>query len=68
MLGIERRILGERAGRWGDHAAILAHPAKPLHAHEVAGATPEAREESTIAATAKDLAFIKARFAEAYVQ
>ena len=34
--------------------------------YEVAGATPAAQEANTLAAAARDLAFVKARVAEAY--
>jgi L-ribulose-5-phosphate 3-epimerase len=64
--------MGEGMVNWKAYFALLAkaafHGPVSLHLeYEVPGATPEAREESTIAATAKDLAFIKARLAEAYV-
>ena len=64
--------MGEGMVNWKAYFALLAkagfHGPVSLHLeYEVAGATPEAKEESTIAATAKDLAFIKARLAEAYV-
>lgn len=65
--------MGDGMVNWKAYFALLAkagfHGPVSMHLeYEVPGATPEAREESTIAATAKDLAFIKARFAEAYVQ
>ena len=64
--------MGEGMVNWKAYFALLAkarfHGPVSMHLeYEVPGATPEAKEESTIAATAKDLAFIKARFAEAYV-
>lgn len=64
--------MGEGMVNWKAYFALLAkagfHGPVSMHLeYDVAGATPEAKEESTIAATAKDLAFIKARFAEAYV-
>jgi hypothetical protein len=34
--------------------------------YEIAGATPAAQEENTLAAAARDFAFVKARLAEAY--
>jgi len=42
-------------------------PASLHQEYQVPGATPDAREENTLAAAAKDLAFIKARLAEAYL-
>ena len=64
--------MGEGMVNWKAYFALLAkanfHGPVSMHLeYEVAGATPEAKEESTIAATIKDIAFIKARFAEAYV-
>jgi sugar phosphate isomerase/epimerase len=64
--------MGEGMVNWKAYFALLAkanfHGPVSLHLeYEMPGATPQAREDSTIAATAKDLAFIKARFAEAYV-
>jgi len=64
--------MGEGMVNWKAYFALLAkanfHGPVSLHLeYEMPGATPQAREESTIAATAKDLAFIKARLAEAYV-
>ncbi len=64
--------MGEGMVNWKAYFALLAkagfHGPVSLHLeYEMPGATPAAREVSTIAATAKDLAFIKARVAEAYV-
>ena len=64
--------MGEGMVNWKAYFALLAkagfHGPVSLHLeYEVPGATPEAVETNTIAATAKDLAFIKARLAEAYV-
>jgi L-ribulose-5-phosphate 3-epimerase len=63
--------LGEGMVDWTRYCAMLAkanfHGPVSLHLeYEIPGATPEAEEENTIAATAKDLAFLKARFKEAY--
>ena len=64
--------MGEGMVNWKAYFALLAkagfHGPVSLHLeYEVPGATPEAVEANTIAAAAKDLAFVKARLAEAYV-
>jgi sugar phosphate isomerase/epimerase len=56
---------------WKQYFAALAkagfHGPVSLHMeYEIAGATPAARERSTLAAAARDLAFLKARLGEAY--
>jgi L-ribulose-5-phosphate 3-epimerase len=64
--------LGEGMVKWKAYFAMLAkagfHGPVSLHLeYEIPGATPEALEANTIAAAAKDLAFVKAGLAEAYV-
>ena len=64
--------MGEGMVNWKAYFAMLAkagfHGPTSLHLeYEIPGATPEAVEANTIAAAVKDLAFIKARLAEAYV-
>ena len=64
--------MGEGMVNWKAYFAMLAkagfHGPASLHLeYDVPGATSEAREESTLAAAAKDLAFVKARVAEAYL-
>jgi L-ribulose-5-phosphate 3-epimerase len=64
--------MGEGMINWKAYFALLAkanfHGPVSLHLeYEIPGDTPEAVETNTIAAAAKDLAFIKARLAEAYV-
>ena len=63
--------MGEGMVNWKAFFALLAKTnfAGPVSLHfeyEVPGSTPEAVQENTIAAAAKDLAFVKARIAEAY--
>jgi sugar phosphate isomerase/epimerase len=63
--------LGEGMVDWGQFFAALAKggfqgPVSLHMEYEIAGATPAAREENTLAAAARDLAFLKARLAEAY--
>lgn len=63
--------MGEGMIDWKAFFGMLAksgfHPASLHQEYQVAGATPEALEEHTLAAAARDLAFVRARFAEAYV-
>jgi sugar phosphate isomerase/epimerase len=64
--------MGEGMVNWKAYFGMLAkagfHGPASLHfEYEVPGATPEAVETNMIAAAAKDLAFVKARIAEAYV-
>jgi hypothetical protein len=48
-------------------AGARFHGPTSLHLeYEVTGATPAAQEENTLAAAARDLAFVKARLGEAY--
>jgi len=63
--------MGDGMVDWKRFFAMLAkarfHGPASLHLeYEVAGATPAAQEESTLAAAARDLAFVKARLAEAH--
>lgn len=63
--------MGEGMVNWKAFFGMLAkagfHGPASLHQeYTVPGATPEAREENTLAAAARDLAFIQARLAEAY--
>jgi sugar phosphate isomerase/epimerase len=63
--------LGEGMVDWKQFFAALAKSgfSGPVSLHmeyEVGGATATAREEKTLAAAARDLAFLKARLAEAY--
>jgi sugar phosphate isomerase/epimerase len=63
--------MGDGMVNWKAFFGMLAkagfHGPASLHQeYQVPGATPDAREENTLAAAAKDLAFIKARLAEAY--
>jgi sugar phosphate isomerase/epimerase len=56
---------------WKQFFARLAktgfHGPGSLHLeYEIAGATPAAQQENTLAAAARDLAFVKARLADAY--
>jgi len=64
--------MGEGMVKWKAYFAMLAkagfHGPVSLHLeYEVPGATPDAVETNTIAAAAKDLSFVKACLAEAYV-
>jgi len=63
--------MGEGMVNWKAYFAMLAkagfHGPVSLHLeYEVPGATPDAVEANTLAAAAKDLAFVNARIAEAY--
>jgi L-ribulose-5-phosphate 3-epimerase len=63
--------LGEGMVDWKRYFRMLAdakfHGPMSLHVeYDVPGSTPEAQDESMIAATAKDLAFMKTHLAEAY--
>jgi sugar phosphate isomerase/epimerase len=63
--------IGEGMVDWKRFFGMLAkarfHGPVSLHLeYEIVGATPAAQEENTIAAAARDLAFVKARVAEAY--
>lgn len=63
--------LGEGMVDWKRYFRMLAdakfHGPLSLHLeYDVPGATPQAQEESTITAATRDLAFVKARLAEAY--
>src|SRR5204863_2353028 len=63
--------LGEGMVDWKEFFAALAkagfHGPVSLHLeYEIPGATAAARQENTLAAAAKDLAFVRARLAEAY--
>jgi L-ribulose-5-phosphate 3-epimerase len=63
--------LGDGMVKWQPYFKMLAqagfHGPVSLHLeYEIPGATPEALEANTIAAAAKDLAFVKAGLAEAY--
>jgi sugar phosphate isomerase/epimerase len=63
--------IGEGMVDWKRFFAMLAkarfHGPVSLHLeYDIAGATPAALEENTLAAAARDLAFVKARIAEAY--
>ena len=63
--------MGEGMVDWKRFFAMLAkarfHGPVSLHLeYDVAGATPAAQEESTLAAAARDLAFVKAAVAAAY--
>lgn len=65
--------LGEGMVDWPRYCSMLAkanfHGPVSLHLeYDIPGATPDAVEENTITATAKDLAFLKARLREAYAQ
>jgi sugar phosphate isomerase/epimerase len=52
---------------FGMLAKARFHGPVSLHLeYEIAGATPAAEEENTLTAAARDLAFVKARLAEAY--
>lgn len=62
--------MGEGMVNWKAYFGMLAkagfHGPVSLHVeYEVAGATPEAQEQSMLAAVAHDIAFVKARLAEA---
>ena len=64
--------MGEGMVNWKSFFAMLAkagfHGPASLHLeYDVPGATPDAREANTLAAAARDIAFVKARLAEAYV-
>jgi sugar phosphate isomerase/epimerase len=64
--------MGEGMVNWQAYFAMLAkagfHGPVSLHLeYDIAGATPEAQERNTLAAAVKDVAFVKARLAEAYV-
>lgn len=63
--------MGQGMVNWKAFFAMLAkapfHGPVSLHLeYEIPGATPAAREEQTLEAAAQDLAFVKARLAEAY--
>jgi L-ribulose-5-phosphate 3-epimerase len=63
--------MGEGMVNWKPYFAMLAkagfHGPASLHLeYQVPGATPDALEANTLAAAARDLAFVKARIAEAY--
>ena len=63
--------MGEGMVNWKAYFALLAkagfHGPVSMHLeYEVPGDTPEAQEQSTLAAAARDIAFIKAGLAEAY--
>lgn len=63
--------MGEGMVNWKAYFALLAkarfHGPVSLHLeYTIPGATPDAVEQNTLAAAARDLAFVKARFAEAY--
>ncbi len=63
--------IGEGMVNWKQFFAMLAktgfHGPVSLHLeYEIAGATPAAQQENTLAAAARDLAFVKARLADAY--
>ena len=64
--------MGDGMVNWKAYFAMLAkagfHGPVSLHLeYEIPGATPEAQEQNTLAAAARDIAFVKARLAEAYV-
>jgi sugar phosphate isomerase/epimerase len=64
--------MGEGMVNWKAFFGLLARagfhgPASLHQEYDVTGATPGAREDNTLAAAARDLAFIKARLAEAYL-
>ena len=64
--------MGEGMVDWKAYFGLLAkagfHGPVSLHQeYQVPGATPDAVEENTLAAAARDLAFVKARLADAYV-
>ena len=72
MTSAQSPPMGDGMVNWKAFFGMLAkagfHGPASLHQeYQVPGATPEAREENTLAAAAKDLAFIKARLAEAYL-
>ena len=63
--------MGEGMVNWKAYFAMLAkadfHGPVSLHLeYDVPGATPEAQEQSMLAAAARDIAFVTARIAEAY--
>jgi sugar phosphate isomerase/epimerase len=63
--------MGEGMVNWKAYFVMLAKAGfqGPVSLHleyEVPGATPEAQEQSTLEAASRDIAFVKARFAEAY--
>jgi sugar phosphate isomerase/epimerase len=63
--------IGEGMVNWKQFFAMLAktgfHGPVSLHLeYEIAGATPAAQQENTLAAAARDIAFVKARLADAY--
>ncbi len=63
--------MGEGMVDWKTFFTMLAkarfHGPASLHLeYDIAGATPAAQEEHTLAAAARDLAFVKARLGEAY--
>jgi sugar phosphate isomerase/epimerase len=63
--------MGDGMVNWKAYFALLAkagfHGPVSIHQeYEVTGVTPEARQEHTLAAAARDLTFVKARLAEAY--
>lgn len=63
--------IGEGMVDWKRYFAMLAkgrfHGPVSLHLeYEITGATPAAQQENTLAAAARDLAFVKAHLAEAY--
>ena len=64
--------MGEGMVNWKAYFAMLAKAGfkGPISLHleyELPGTTPDALEESTLAAAARDLAFVKARLTEAYL-
>jgi len=63
--------MGEGMVNWKAYFAMLAkagfHGPVSLHLeYEIAGATPDAVEQNTLAAAARDIAFVNARLTEAY--
>lgn len=68
---IRNCAMGEGMVNWKAYFALLAkagfHGPVSLHLeYEIPGATPEAQEQNTLAAAARDIAFIKTGIAEAY--
>jgi sugar phosphate isomerase/epimerase len=64
--------MGEGMVNWKAFFGLLAkagfHGPASLHLeYQVPGTTPEALEQNTLAAAARDIAFVKARLAEAYL-
>lgn len=69
---VENCPMGEGMVHWTSFFGMLAkagfHGPASLHLeYDVPGATPDAVEANTLAAAARDIAFVKARLAEAYV-